>query len=446
MLSLKFRSEGRYTSKYIITISVLYVFASALISSFGGMTIYHPLYFIIPTLSFSLYNKSLGVLIGLLSLSIAYLSFYGFNLSNITSHPKVLYLVGAVVNTILAFLLGSIREIYIEQKNSETVIRESKAQYQRVVDNISEGMVILDNSGTVTFINRVAAEMLGLSVYDIGFNVIELFDDRSKMLFSRGLEKGFHGRPSEYEIVFNHPTRGVRKLFIAATHYTDVDGVVSGSLGFISDTTDTDKKDEDIKTLRMRNDYLIAEMDHRIGNSLSVVRSLINLYLLNDGVSNYIGLKRLGDIVDTMIYINSRVFSSFKRQTIDIGNLINSIIWELIQKYYYAKANVTVKADHNERHIDEALPFGLLFTIIVSNILQRLKKETQCRFFVMYNTNHSVSELTLALFQTETDKIKVKDILQSETNEAEIIEALIHQIKGKMTFNSQNEGELEIVF
>ena len=196
-------------------------------------------------------------------------------------------------------------------------------------------MIIIDPGAKVTFMNKAGADMLGIEVENVGVNILDLLDGENRRILGGEMRTRAKGRPSEYHIYFTHPTRGKRHLFVAASPYVDDRGVMTGSIGFVSDVTDTDKQESKITSLQRRNEYLIAEMHHRIGNSLSVIRAFLNLYLTDDSVEKKEGLKKVEDIISTMAFINNKFFMNLDRQTLNIGRLVREAVIDLSVKYNF---------------------------------------------------------------------------------------------------------------
>ena len=59
---------------------------------------------------------------------------------------------------IILYSFGTIKSLYTKEKQSEQIIERSKAQYQKVVDNIKEGMIIIDPAAKISFMNKAGAD------------------------------------------------------------------------------------------------------------------------------------------------------------------------------------------------------------------------------------------------------------------------------------------------
>lgn len=401
------------------------------------------IFFIIPVILFAFFGMKAGLLVA--GINVVFLavvtSVHGF--SGISQHPFIWHLGGAVVSFGVAYSFGSIKTLYTKQRHSEEVIEKSKAQYQKVVDNIKEGMIILDPKANITFMNKAGAAVLGVEVENIGLSVLDLLDEENRGKFEEELKKRAQGRPSEYDIYFNHPSRGRRHLFVAASPYVDEKGIVTGSIGFVSDVTDADKNNSKIVSLQRRNEYLIAEMHHRIGNSLSVIRAFLNLYLSDGSVGKADGLKRVEDIINTMAFINNKFFMNFDRQTLNIGRLVREAGLDLAEKYNFDTKGLTVEADNREEHIDVALPLGMLLTILLSNLMNRVDAQ-DCGLAIRLRSFRGSAELTVS--GTKANIFHSECTAEEFGTEGDIIKALMAQIGATCESVGDENNTMTIVF
>jgi len=421
------------------------VYASVLLYSWidYDLIVQGSIFFLLPIILFSFLGMKTGLIIAGVNVGVLWAATYFHGFSGISQHPFVWHLGGALVSFAVAYSFGTIKSLYTKEKRAEQIIERSKAQYQKVVDNIKEGMIILDSAAKVTFMNEAGADMLGIEVKNTGVSVLDLLDEENRHTFESEMGKRAKGRPSEYHIYFTHPTRGKRHLFVAASPYVDDRGVMTGSIGFVSDVTDTDVQESKITSLQRRNEYLIAEMHHRIGNSLSVIRAFLNLYLTDDSVEKTEGLKKVEDIINTMAFINNKFFMNFDRQSLNIGRLVREAVIDLAAKYDFDTQKVTVEADNREEHIDVALPLGMLLTIFLSRLMSRVKADG-CELSIILRSRKRSAELTVA---GSMANIFHSDCIAKELgNEGEIIKALLDQMGAECKAVGKENSAIAIVF
>lgn len=291
-------------------------------------------------------------------------------------------------------------------------------------------MIILDHDGNVSFMNKACGGILGRPVDDINFNVFDILDKENQRRLQIEMQKRRNGRTSEYELDYNHPEYGPRRIYIVATPYTDRNGKIKGSLGFLRDISDKNEKEARIELLQKRNEYLIAEMNHRVGNSLASIRAYISLYLTDETISKSEGLDKVEDIIHIISFLNQLFFENFERQTVNMKRYIEKIVNDLSRKYAFRHDLIKLKLVNREQHIDTALPFAMLFTIIIANTYFYLNENMQESVPVTISMKdvEGKTEIALDVDKPEfyTDIFKGKDKLAEE----EIFEALLTQVNG----------------
>lgn len=434
---------NRRQKLYIFALSALYIAVISYSCMVYEVITQGAIFFIVPVILFSFISMRAGLLIAGINVAVLFIATYSNDFAGISQHPFVWHFGGALVSFGVAYSFGTIKSLYTQQKRSDQLIEKSKAQYQKVVDNIKEGMIILDPQAKITFMNKAGADMLGVEVKHVGVSVLDLLDEENRRKFEGEMKKRAKGRPSEYHIYFDHPSRGRRHLFVAASPYINEKGIVTGSIGFVSDLSDSDEHKSKIKSLQRRNEYLIAEMHHRIGNSLSVVRAFLNLYLSDASVGKEEGLEKVEDIINTMAFINNKFFMNFDRQTLNIGKLIREAIIDLAEKYKFDTGKISVEADNREEHVDVALPLGMLLTIFLSSLMSRLKDD-ECTLSIRLRSLRSTAELTVA--GTKANLFHSDCIAKELGNEGEIIRALLDQMGAECSSVGTENRAIAIVF
>ncbi|WP_319561448.1 histidine kinase dimerization/phosphoacceptor domain -containing protein [Marispirochaeta sp.] len=357
----------------------------------------------------------------------------------------VLYGAAILLNAGMSFLIGMLKDAYLHNKKALLEVEQSKAKYQKVVDNIKEGMIIVDTSGFVIFMNRSASVMLNLPVTDLGFSFLDIFTTSIPFDENSGVDETGLGSVSEYIIEYDHPELGIRQIAVSETPYMSREGNLSGSLKFLLDITDTREKNVTIEILRKRNEYLFAEMHDRIGNNLNAINSYINLYLRNNDISKSEGLDKLDDIIHTMALLNSQYFMNFKQQTVNLAACMTKIVHDLSEKYYYSTVNIQLDLIRKNVHIDTAVPFGMLFTIIIATILM-LHRDEENKPMISIDMEMVNGKSNVQITVEKSGFFIHQENSESGKTEKEIVSALLLQINGKVSIVPGAGNTVKIVF
>jgi PAS domain S-box-containing protein len=144
----------------------------------------------------------------------------------------------------------------LERARAETALRHTGATYRKLVENLNEGVIAVDEAGLITFANPRMGEILGYPAERlVGRPVAGFFDapDRvrsaSKNLFCRETD-----RRQEFELDLRHSGGGRVHALMVTSPATDESGRFCGSIVGVLDITERKRAEEE---LRNRNEQLM---------------------------------------------------------------------------------------------------------------------------------------------------------------------------------------------
>ncbi len=127
-----------------------------------------------------------------------------------------------------------------EQVRADSALRESESRYRTLLENMSEGLLQVDNNSTIEFVNDRFCEMTGFTEVELLGKLVSevLFDKKDVEIFSAREEK----RPNR---IAEHFELGLRKksgeqlwVLVGGAPMFNVDGSVTGSMGVFTDITE----------------------------------------------------------------------------------------------------------------------------------------------------------------------------------------------------------------
>ncbi|MEM1318612.1 MAG: PAS domain S-box protein [Bacteroidota bacterium] len=149
-----------------------------------------------------------------------------------------------VVDKFALFLNGSLAHERLRNATKERIkiqqaLHRSEEKYRSVVQNLSEGIVIMDMNGRITFVNQQMELLTGHSRQElIGAKVMELLiQPAERMRIKRLLAQCRRGATEE--LLMEHHRRDGRRWIasIKVSPYIDIHGETIGSMGIVSDMT-----------------------------------------------------------------------------------------------------------------------------------------------------------------------------------------------------------------
>jgi len=123
-----------------------------------------------------------------------------------------------------------------ERKRAEDVLRETEAQYRRIVDTAIEGIMYVDRDFIVTFANRQIASMLGYSIDEmIGRNYSSFMAEDQLEDNVAQMKMRAEGKDSVYERCFMTKDGKRHWLLVSAKAVLDSDGRFTASFAMFTD-------------------------------------------------------------------------------------------------------------------------------------------------------------------------------------------------------------------
>jgi PAS domain S-box-containing protein len=169
-------------------------------------------------------------------------------------------------------LLSSIRE----QEHAEAEAQQ-RAQLNALLENLSEGVLIVDPSGVLFMVNAAARAIMGLRAEDCAITVeaihsLEAYhlDGRPLRSEERPLMRALRGEQFvDYEIVRQRPDGEKRRLASTGTSVRDVRGDIALALVIFRDVTE-------LRQLEQQRDEYLSLVSHDLRNPLNSILMIVS--------------------------------------------------------------------------------------------------------------------------------------------------------------------------
>ncbi len=164
-----------------------------------------------------------------------------------------------------AELLGRAVRYALKHRRVERALRHSEETYRRLVENLNEGVLALDEAGYVTFANPRMEEILGSPAgHLIGLPVAGFVDTAG---LSAAVENPFcrrTDRRQEFEIdLLSTDGRRVHALVVTSP-IIDADGVFAGCLAGVLDITDRKRAEEALRQSEQKYRLVVESLSEGI--------------------------------------------------------------------------------------------------------------------------------------------------------------------------------------
>jgi diguanylate cyclase (GGDEF)-like protein/PAS domain S-box-containing protein len=135
-----------------------------------------------------------------------------------------------------------------ERKRTDAALRESEGKYRMLVESTSEGLLQVDQSDRVEFVNQRLCEMVGYTQEElIGADWTKLLlDDEGRNFIERVNERRRRGISDRYEMKLKRKSGEILWVIIGGAPVINHEGKVVGSMGIYTDINERKLAEEQL--------------------------------------------------------------------------------------------------------------------------------------------------------------------------------------------------------
>lgn len=154
----------------------------------------------------------------------------------------------------------------LERMRVEVALRHSEAMYRRLVENLNEGVLAVDEDGFITFANLAMEEILGCPAERLVGSPVAGFFDTSGAAVSAP-ESPFcwrTDRRQEFELGLRHSSGRRVHALVATSPIVDASGAFSGCLAGVLDITDRKRAEEALRQSEQKYRLVVESLSEGI--------------------------------------------------------------------------------------------------------------------------------------------------------------------------------------
>jgi PAS domain S-box-containing protein len=274
---------------------------------------------------------------------------------------------GAIVGT-----FGISRDI-TDRKRAEEGLERERALLSTLIDNLPDYIAVKDTESRILITNTANARVMGLEKPRdaVGKTDLDFYPPAEAERYladERAVIRTGEALINKEEESFDQGGR-TRWTLTTKVPLQNAQGEVVGVVCTGRDITDWKQAEELLRASLAEKEMLLREVHHRVKNNLQVISSLVALQesSFRDEADRTLG-RDMQARIGSMARLHELLYGSKDLSGIDTAEYLEAIVGEI--SAYYGNALVRVEAESDILSIDEAMPFGLIATELLTNALK----------------------------------------------------------------------------
>lgn len=332
------------------------------------------------------------LIIALLAVVLALLLAYRLS-KNIVTPLNKLNLDSPLSNKVYEELSPLLKRMDAQQrqlKHQSEELKRKREEFETATENMSEGLIILNEKGVILSINRAAAKMLGLSEDSVGK---DFFSEKTSVNLKEPTQKALSGQNTEEVFALRD---GNCQLL---ANPVSTDGKVTGAALLVLDVTEKERAEQ------MRREFT-ANVSHELKTPLQTISGYAEL-LANGMVADkdktafsekiYAEAQRMIRLIEDIIKLSNLDEGAVEltRETVDLYVTAENTVRSLLPAA--KKANVTLSLNGENAEI-----YGIpqLLTAVVYNLCDNAIKYNKDGGTVFVNVKNNAENIILSVRDT----------------------------------------------
>jgi PAS domain S-box-containing protein len=351
------------------------------------------------------------------------------------------------------YLLKPIRsvELYssivtaLHRHSLETLLTESEKKYRLVVENINEGLWVIDNNSVTTFVNKRLAEMLGYTSEEmIGQDIFCFMDQDEAKNIRNNSTRLYQGEIDQTDVSFIRKDGSTIYTHLSTGPIISEKGEYVGAVSGVIDMTDRRNAENEIIRLNRHIINLQEEERQKVSKDLhdsvgqTLLAAKINFEMFRKDPERHaecfdIGIDFIGRSSNELREIHTNLYPSILREF----GLEDTIRWHA--ENTLNKTGIDTEIEIN---ISRALPHDLETAVyrIIQELFSNILKHSKARqVYLDLSTDYNILSLTI-----KDDGIGIReynDESHSLGNGLVNIRQRVKTVNGSVTITSgQGEG------
>ncbi|MBF0121446.1 MAG: PAS domain S-box protein [Desulfobacterales bacterium] len=189
-----------------------------------------------------------------------------------------------------------IHEDITHRKQVYSALKESEKKYRLLVENLHEGIWLIDKDAYTTFVNPPMAKMLGYTIDEmLGKHLFSFMDKKGVAIANINLERRKQGLKDSHDFEFIHKDGRLIYTLIETSPIIDDNGNYIGAIAGVMDITERKRMEDEKQQLEYKYYHsqkmeaigrLSSGVAHDFNNMLSIILGYAQLSLIKIDISS----------------------------------------------------------------------------------------------------------------------------------------------------------------
>ena len=261
-----------------------------------------------------------------------------------------------------------------ERQRAREALQEMKELHEGIVQSMSDGVLLTDAEGKITFLNPEFAALVGEAPEALlGGLWLDVVLPAQRAVAEEADRRRARGQADRYELVLQRRDGTCRTVLVGGSaRYEPATGAYLGTLGIFTDITERQRAEAQIRRLLEEKELILKEAHHRMKNHMNTMSSLLSLQAQTlDDPKAVQALEDARGRLESMAVLYDKLYRCGAPRAMPLGNYLPELVRWVVALFPLGSL-VTVETEIDEVVLSPRIlsTLGILVNELVSNAMK----------------------------------------------------------------------------
>ncbi|MFQ5510618.1 MAG: histidine kinase dimerization/phosphoacceptor domain -containing protein [Candidatus Krumholzibacteriia bacterium] len=330
---------------------------------------------------------------------------------------------------------------------AETTV--SRSNLANVLDSMAGALIILSPAGEIMSVNQAVRTLLGYEKGDLLGQPFTLVCPPAGKEREELVATDERGMVVNEEKEFRAKDGASIPVSFSGAALRSEGGPVQGYVCVAQDLTERKRIEEQIRQSLSEKELLLHELHHRVKNNLQVISSLLDLQSsFIDDPKTLENFRESQSRIRSMALIHEQLYHTTELDEIDFKTYLERLTAHLFDSFGVRTDVIALRLDVEDLglNLDQAVACGLIVNELVTNALKHaFPKNTAGEIVIGYRRGEDGGRV-LSVCDDGRGIDEQYDPDQSDSLGMSLVETLVKQLRGRLTFSHDGGTQCRIEF